>query len=164
MPAGITINNLKDALAIVVQIIESAQHELIFIVPPSIFSIAGASCNTMPRAKRFMQNGGVMRGITTVSPTNIEETRMRLAMGEDLRHSDLHYEIFMIVGDRHQSLSAINIGVYEYTLDTPVTAFWSEDPTYAEYLLTSFENAWSHAAPAEQRVQELSGGQRAGQS
>ncbi len=155
MPAGTAINNLRDALAIVVKVIESAQREIMFLVPPSVFSIAAASCDTMPRARRFMQNGGVMRGITTVSATNVEETRMRLEMGEDLRHSDLHYEIFMIVADRLQSLSAINIGVREYTHDTPITAFWSESPVYAEYLLGSFENAWSQAVPARERIQEL---------
>ncbi len=102
-----------------------------------------------------MQHGGVVRGITTVSHTNVEELQMRLAIGEELRHSDLYYEIFMIVGDKQQSLSAINIGVHDYTFDTPVTAFWSENPTYAEYLLTSFENAWSRAVPAEERIQKL---------
>ncbi len=80
---------------------------------------------------------------------------MRLSLGEDLRHSDLHYEVFMIVGDRRHSLSAINIGVEEYTLDTPITAFWSESPTYAEYLLASFENVWSRAVPAAQKIEEL---------
>ena len=155
MPAGTAINNLSDALAIVVKVIESAQREIMFLVPPSVFFIAAASCDTMPRARRFMQNGGVMRGITTVSATNVEETRMRLEMGEDLRHSDLHYEIFMIVADRLQSMSAINIGVREYTHDTPITAFWSESPVYAEYLLGSFENAWSQAVPARERIQEL---------
>ncbi|MGZ4919607.1 MAG: hypothetical protein ACXV5D_06385 [Halobacteriota archaeon] len=149
------MNSLADALAEVVTLFESAQHELVFLVPPSVFSIAGAAYGTAPRAKQFIQNGGVMRGITTVSPANVEETRMRLAMGEDLRHSDLHYEIFMIVGDKQQSLSAINIGVNDYTLDTPLIAFRSGDPTYAEYLLTSFENAWSQSIPAEQRIQEL---------
>ncbi len=155
MPVATTIDNLKDALAIVVEIMESAQNELIFLVPPSVFSQAAASCDSLSRGKRFMQNGGVMRGITTVSSTNLEETRMRLAMGEDLRHSDLTYEFFMSVGDRQQSLSTINVGVSEYTLDTPITAFWSDDPTYAEYLLTSFENAWSRAVPAAQKVEEL---------
>ncbi len=155
MPAGITINNLKDALAIVVKIMESAQNELVFLVPPSVFSMAAAYCDSMPRAKRFMQNGGAMRGITTVSPTNLEETRMRVELGESLRHSDPRYEVFMIVGDKQQSLSAINVGVEEYTLDTPITAFWSDDSTYAEYLLAAFENAWSQAVPAGKRIEEL---------
>jgi hypothetical protein len=61
----------------------------------------------------------------------------------------------MIVGDKQQSLSAINLGVQEYTIDTPITAFWSESLNYAEYLLTSFENVWSEAVPAEERIQEL---------
>jgi hypothetical protein len=61
----------------------------------------------------------------------------------------------MIVGDKQQSISAINLGVQEYTLDTPITAFWSESPNYAEYLLTSFENIWCQAVPAEERIQEL---------
>ncbi len=155
MPVRTTIDNLKDALAVVVEIMESAQNELIFLVPPSIFSQAAASCDSVSRAKRFMQNGGVMRGITTVSRVNREETRMRLQMGEDLRHSDLTYEFFMIVGDKQHSLSTVNIGVSEYTLDTPISAFWNDDPIYAEFLLASFENAWSRAAPAAQRIREL---------
>ncbi len=155
MPAGLTINSLKDALAIVVEIVESAQKEVIFLAPASVLSLASASFDSISRAKRLMQHGGVVRGITTVSHTNVEELQMRLAIGEELRHSDLYYEIFMIVGDKQQSLSAINIGVHDYTFDTPVTAFWSENPTYAEYLLTSFENAWSRAVPAEERIQKL---------
>ncbi len=155
MPVRTTIDNLTDALAIVVEIMESAQNELVFLVPPSIFSQAAASCDSMSRGKRFIQNSGVMRGITTVSRTNLEETRMRLEMGEDLRHSDLSYEFFMIVGDRQQSLSTINVGISEYTLDTPITAFWSDSPTYAEYLLASFETAWSQAEPAGKRIREL---------
>ncbi len=80
---------------------------------------------------------------------------MSLKNGEDVRHSDEVHELFMYIGDRQQSISAINIGIDEYTLGTPVTAFWSEDPTYAEYLLASFENVWSRAVPAEERIQEL---------
>jgi hypothetical protein len=74
-----------------------------------------------------------------ISRANIEAAQMRLDIGEDLRHSEQSHEIFMLVGDKQQSLSAINLGVREYTLDTPITAFWSESSSYAEYLLTSFE-------------------------
>ncbi|MDD1720444.1 MAG: hypothetical protein LUP95_00415 [Euryarchaeota archaeon] len=154
-PGGTVINGVEDGIAVIAEIFESAKHEIAFLSPPSVLSIAG-TFDSVENARRFIQNGGVLRGITTVSPANVEETRTRLAIGEDLRHSDLHYEFFMMVGDRQQSLSAINIGIDEYTLDTPLVAFWSDDPTYAEYLLTSFENAWSQAIPAEERIQELS--------
>ncbi len=154
MPAGTIVDGLKDAIAEIIAIFASAQHEIDFVVPPSMLSVAGAY-DTVEYAKRFMQHGGVMRGVTTVSHANIEEIRTRLETGEDLRHSDLHYEIFMFMADRQQSVSAINTGIEEYTRDTPLIAFRSEDPTYAEYLLASFENVWSQAVPAAQRIQEL---------
>ncbi len=154
MPARIVINGVEDFIAMSLQILETAQHEVLFLYPPSLLSIAGTR-DTVEHVKRFIERGGVVRGITTVSPANTEETRMRLDVGEDLRHSDAVHELFMFVGDRQHSLSAINIGVDEYTLDTPITAFWSEEPTYAEYLLASFENAWSQAVPAEGRIKEL---------
>jgi hypothetical protein len=80
---------------------------------------------------------------------------MFLDAGEDIRHSDEGHELFMFVGDKQQSISSLNIGVKEFTLDTPVTAFWSDSPNYAEYLVTSFENAWSEAIPAKERIKEL---------
>ena len=154
-PGGAIVNNLKDAMAEIGGIFESAQREIVFVVPPSVFSIASTSYNTVHNAKRFIQNGGVMRGLTTISPANAEEMQMRLGIGEDLRHSDLHYEIFMIVGDRQQSLSAINVGMEEYTFDAPLIAFRSEASTYAEYLIDGFEKAWSEAVPAKERIREL---------
>ncbi|MGZ4942324.1 MAG: hypothetical protein ACXV5P_08535, partial [Halobacteriota archaeon] len=133
-----------------------ATREIVFLAPPSLFSIAG-TYGTVERAKRFIENGGVLRGITTVSRATAEEARMRLDINADLRHSDQSHELFMFVGDKQYSISGINIGVDEYTVDTPVVAFWSESPIYAEYLLASFENAWSDAVPAEERIKELLG-------
>jgi hypothetical protein len=80
---------------------------------------------------------------------------MRLDLGEDLRHSDLHYEIFMIIGDMQHSLSAMYVDVKEFSPDTPIVAFRYESPVYAEYLITAFEKAWSEAVPAEERLREL---------
>ncbi len=154
MPSGTVINTIEDFVAILLDIIESAQAEIVFMLPPSLFSVAG-TFDTVPRAKRFIENGGVLRGITMISPANVEGVKMRLNVGVDMRHSDQIHEVFMVVGDRKQSVSMINIGVDEFSLDTPITAFWSEDPTYAAYLLASFENAWSQAEPAEKRIREL---------
>jgi hypothetical protein len=112
----------------------------------------------MQSTKLFIQNGGMVRGIVPISRVNIERARIQLDIGEDLRHSDQIHEVFMLLGDKQQSISAMNIGVQEYTLDTPITAFWSDSPAYAEYLLTSFENAWSEAVPAEERIKELKQG------
>jgi hypothetical protein len=154
MPSGTVINSVKDVIAVVLNIFESTKHEIVFITPVSVMNLAG-NYETMQSAERFLKNGGTVRGIVPILLENVERVRKRLDFGEDLRHSDQFHEIFMLVGDKQQSISAINLGVQEYTLDVLVTAFWSESPSYAEYLLTSFEKAWSEAVPAEERIKEL---------
>ena len=153
MPAGRVINTVKDAIAVILSIFETTKHEILYITPYSFMGLA-ANYASMQSAERFIQNGGVVRGIIPISRDNVEGVQKRLDIGYNLRHREFH-EIFMIVGDKQQSISAINIGVREYTLDTPITAFWSESPAYTEYLRTSFENAWSEAIPAEERIKEL---------
>jgi hypothetical protein len=154
MPAGTVINSVKDVIAVVINTFESAKHEIVFITPDSVMNLAG-NYQTMLSAERFIKNGGTVRGIVPILRENVERVRKRLDFGEDLRHSDQFHEVFMCVGDKQQSISAINLGVQEYKLDTPITAFWSDSPNYAEYLLTSFENAWSEAVPAEERIKQL---------
>jgi len=137
MPVGTVVNSVEDTLAAVLGIFESTEHEIVYLVPPSLLSLAG-TLDTVASAKRFLQSGGVMRGITSVSRVNVEEARLRLGIGEDLRHSDQPHEIFLFVGDKQYSVSSMNVGIDEFTLATPLVAFWSEDPTYAAYLLASF--------------------------
>ncbi len=154
MPTGTVINGIEDFIAIALKILQEAQHELVFLIPPSLLSLTSVY-DTVERSKRFIRSGGVVRGIIPISRANTEEMWKRLGVGEDLRHSGKVHELFMFIGDRQQSISAVNVGVNEFALGTPITAFWSEDPTYAEYLLTAFEVAWTQAVPAEERIQEL---------
>ncbi len=154
MPSGFIIRDVKDVLAAALQILESAQEEVAWLIPASVNSLS-ITVGFVEAVRAFIEKGGVSRGVVQMSPANVEEIKMFLNAGENIRHSDETHEVFMYVGDKQKSISALNIGIDEYTLDTPVTAFWSEDPTYAEYLLTSFENAWAHAVPAEKRIQEL---------
>jgi len=154
MPAGTVFNSVEDTVAAALWIFGSAEHEIVYLVPPSMLSLAG-TLDTVESAKRFIQRGGIMRGITSVSRVNVEEARMRLGIGEDLRHSDHPHKIFLFVGDQRYSVSSMNVGTDEYTLATPFVALWSEDPIYAAYLLASFESAWAQAVPAASRIQEL---------
>jgi len=41
------------------------------------------------------------------------------------------------------------------SLDEPVSALWSDDPTYANYLASTFEVLWEQTIPAAQRIEEL---------
>ncbi len=154
MPSGIVMNGVKDALAAALEILESAQEEVIWLIPASINSLS-LTLGFVEKVQGFIQRGGVSRGIVPISHSNVEEIRIFLDAGEDIRHSDNIQEVFMYVGDTRDSVSSINVGVRDYTLDTPGVCFWSQDPTYAEYLLAAFENVWSQAVPAEKRIQEL---------
>ncbi len=155
MPSGAVINSVEDFIAAAVQIFDAAQRELVFIVPHSVQSLAGTDDATT-RAKRFIENGGVVRGIIAISAANREEVRKRADVGAELRHHDEVHELFISVVDKRYSVSSVNMGVEEFTHDTPIVAFWSDDPTYAEYLLALFANVWSQAIPAETRFEELS--------
>ncbi len=154
MPSGIVINSVKDAVAVISKMFESAHREIVFVTSPSLLSIAG-TYDTVASARRFIEEGGVIRGITTVSRANVDEARMRMAVGLDLRHNDRCHELSMFVCDEQHSISGINPGIDTYTLDTPVKGFWSEDPAYAAFLLAYFEDAWSQAVPGRDRIQEL---------
>ncbi len=154
MTSGFIVNGVKNALAAASEILEAEQKEVAWLVPPSVHSLS-MTHGLFEQMSAFVQQGGVSRGIVPISRANIDEIRMCVECGEDIRHSDAVHELFMYVGDKRESVSSINIGVAEYTLDTPVVAFWSESPTYAEYLLTAFESAWSQAVPAEERIEEL---------
>jgi hypothetical protein len=154
MPIGTVINNVKDVLAAALGIVDSAQKEVVWVIPASINTLS-LTYGGVEKIKAFIQKGGLSRGVVQISPANITEIQMFLDAGEDIRHSDEAHELYMFVGDKQQSISSLNIGVKEFTLDTPVTAFWSDSPNYAEYLVTSFENAWSEAIPAKERIKEL---------
>ncbi|MGZ7162457.1 MAG: hypothetical protein ACXVI8_07385 [Halobacteriota archaeon] len=154
MPAGIVINGVKGVFTIAAQILDSATEEVVWISPASVHSLSIAR-GFLEKTRAYCQRGGASRGIVPISHSNLEEIQTFLDVGEDIRHSEDVHELFMIVGDKQQSISAINVGIRDFTLDTPAISFWSEDPTYAEYLLASFENSWSQAVPAEGRIQEL---------
>jgi hypothetical protein len=59
------------------------------------------------------------------------------------------------VFDKKISMSAINADIDRISLDTPVSYVWTDNPTYAKYLLSTFEWLWERSAPAAQRIEEL---------
>jgi hypothetical protein len=77
-----------------------------------------------------------------------------IAIGEDVRHIDQH-GITFVVFDRKISISAINAEIKRISLNEPVSGLWTDDPTYAQYLASTFEMLWKQSVPAEERMQEL---------
>jgi len=77
-----------------------------------------------------------------------------ISISEEVRHIDEHGLVF-VVFDRKISISAINAEVKRISLNEPVSGLWTDDPTYAQYLTSTFEMIWRQSIPAEQRIEEL---------
>ena len=154
MADGKIITSVTDALAICSSIIESANNEVVYIAPASLLVLA-SNFGLVERAKLFMQKGGHARGIADFSYPFIKEIRGWLDIGQDVRYFPQYQGIFMLVGDGRESISSMSIDVKSLSIDTSVVALWSNDPTYAEHLMSNFEIAWEQSIPAAQRIEEL---------
>ena len=154
MTDGTIITNVTDILAVCSNIIESAENEVIYLSSPSLLVLASQFSLT-ERTKAFIRKGGRMRGITDISYPYIGEIRDFLDNGVDVRHFHQYLGIFMLVGDEKESISTMTVDVNSLSIDTPIVAFWGDDPTYAEYLMSIFVTAWEQAVPATQWIEEL---------
>ncbi len=61
----------------------------------------------------------------------------------------------MLIGDNKQSISSLRINVEDLSADDQIVAFWSKEQSYAEYLLSRFESAWTKGVDAQKRISEL---------
>lgn len=75
-------------------------------------------------------------------------------VGEEVRHYGGRGILFAVF-DRKSSVNAINVDIERISLDEPITAIWTDDPKYAEYLISTFEMLWERSVPAAQRIEEL---------
>ena len=91
-----------------------------------------------------------MKIITDVSYPYIESVQQHLDIGVDGRHFDQYRGIMFAVFDRKICTSAINFDFTRASLDQPISMLWTDDPTYAEYLVSTFELLWEQAVPAAQ--------------
>ena len=61
----------------------------------------------------------------------------------------------MLVGDKKESISSIYLDLEELSLDDELRAFWTDNETYADYLMSTFEFEWNGAVDAKNKLQEL---------
>ena len=78
-----------------------------------------------------------------------------LDIGEDIRHYEQYRRIIFGVVDRKSSISAINFDIRRLSLNEPLSMLWTNDPIYANYLISTFELLWEQSVPAAQRIEEL---------
>ena len=154
MPNGTIITSVTDAIAVVSQIVESAEKEVAWLVPrPSL--VYAQQFGIIEQSKTPIKDGVRIRGIVDFSYPYVDIIRKLLDAGQDVRHFD-NYQggIFMVVGDT-KSISSMSINTESLSKDTPIIALWSDDPTNAEYLMSTFKMVWEQAIPAAQRIEEL---------
>jgi hypothetical protein len=154
MVSGTIIENVKDALAAALTIIDSVESELLWILPAPLLVISD-QFNVHEKMKEIVQRGVSVRGITTLSSPYIETVRGIINSGQQVRDVKGYVRTFMLIGDKKQSISAIHINVGDLSLDDKIVAFWTYDPDYAGYLISSFDDLWKDATEAEQRISEL---------
>jgi hypothetical protein len=149
-----TIENVKDALAVSSTLVESAKNEIVWILSPAML-VLSFQFSIAKKSKMLMEKGGRVQGITRISGTNRDVVRERLDNGEEVRHIDQFRGAFMLVADKKESISSINVNTEDLSLDDPVVAFWTDDQAYVDFLIDTFEAEWNEAVDAEKRLQEL---------
>ncbi len=154
MVREITIKNVRDTLAAGANIIESAQNEVAWILPPNYLAYS-FKFSIPQKSKMLIEKGGRVRGITKISGASLDPVRKLLDSGEELRHIDQFPGVFMLVADNKESISSMNVNAESLTLDDPTVAFWTDNKAQAEFLIATFETAWNEAVDAKKRLREL---------
>jgi sugar-specific transcriptional regulator TrmB len=147
------IKSMKELIAVCMPLIDSLQEEWL-IAAPAILTVFASLFGVNDAASEFIKRGGKVRAIIDISHQVIEPVREMIAIGEEVRHTDQR-GIPFVVFDKKISISAINAEIRRVSLNAPVSGLWTDDPTYAQYLASTFEMLWRQSVPAEQRIQEL---------
>jgi len=146
--------SLKEAVATMQSLMSSMDEEIICVVPEIMFVI-DSLFGLNEEMKRFIDRGGKFRVITEISYPSIELAQQELAIGKDIRCLEGYTGLIFTVFDRKIALSAINADIRKASLDTPISGLWADDPSYANYLVSTFELLWKQSVPAAQRIEEL---------
>jgi hypothetical protein len=148
------ITSVKDAIAVGAGIIESAEKEISWLVPAPLLVLT-ARYEINEKLKLLMQKGGRVRGITTISFPYIASVRELLESGQEVRNIQDYSGIFMLVSDKDQSISSMNVVKEDLSVDDRIVAFWTDNPEYAAYLLSIFDRIWAESTDAQKELSNL---------
>ncbi|MGZ4921635.1 MAG: hypothetical protein ACXV3U_05505 [Halobacteriota archaeon] len=99
--------------------------------------------------------GGACKTIFDIPYSMIDVVREMTEIGEEVRHYGPYSGVFFALIDRKICFHAINVDMKNISLNQPLAMLYTDDPTYAGYLVGTFELLWKQAIPAEERIQEL---------
>ncbi len=149
------LKTVKEMLTAVLPIISALEEQWDMLVPESAV-IIGSQFGINPFTKEFIDKGGRVRIlITGFSYATIPLVRELIEIGADVRYISGGVGLTFTVFDNKIGISGINAEFTRISLDHPMAALWTDDPTYAHYLTTTFEMMWAQSIPVEGRIQEL---------
>ena len=148
------IKSIKELVAVMLPIVDSIQEDWIMAVP-STAAIIASQFGINEAASEFIERGGSVRVILFDIPYSvIEIVQEMIDIGENVRHFGQEGIMFTIF-DRKICMSGINADVTHFSLNQPIAALWTDDATYARYLMSTFETLWEQSIPAAERIKEL---------
>ena len=149
------IKSVKELVAVSIASVNSIQDEVLLVVPQLMLVIA-SFFGINDEMLRLVERGGHARGIIfDVTYSGIELVQELLDIGEEIRIYDGYCGLPFGVLDKKICLSSINVDITRASLNEPISMIWTDDPTYAGYLIANFELLWEQAVPATVRIQEL---------
>jgi len=151
MAKALIIKNVKDAIVASSTILESAKNEVVWIVSPAMAAFF-VEYGIPEKFKMLIKKGGRARGITNISGINLDVGRKLSDNGEEVRHVDQFQGAFMVVADRRESISSINVNIADLSLDIEIVGLWTDNQAYVDFLTATFEAAWKDAVDAEERL------------
>jgi len=142
-----------DVLSMILSTVASTEREWVAVMPA--ITLSYHPYVVAEEDIKFIDRGGRIRFIADITYPYVEAFQQHLNAGIDIRHFDKYAGLLFFVFDRKIGMSAISADVKRVSLDEPVNVLWTDDPVYAEYLISTFELLWKRATPASQRIEEL---------
>ncbi len=148
------LTSLKELLTTTLPIASSLDNQWDSLVPESAVIIASQFGIIQLVKELIEQGGGARLLVTDFSYAVIPMIREITDVGEEVRYLGREVAAFTVF-DKKICISGINWEFKRISLDHPMSALWTDDATYAQYLTSTFEMFWKQSVPAEERIQEL---------
>jgi len=152
------IKSVKELFTFSTKVFDTAAKDIAFVLPAYALQIA-STYGDHTIVTKVCERGVLVRGITNISRQYLDIGReyadLYRSCGYELRHFEKYRGMYFIVRDKKECVSAINIDITRHSLDESISMLWTDDLTYADYLMCTFEILWQQSVQADDRIREL---------
>jgi len=141
----LAVSSILDVLAISSNVINAAETSIVWRAPRSVTTLF-VRYGIFERVHAFAQHQGSVRGLIYADDPSAESIRELVGTGADIRLVNHDPPDLMLVADGRESISSLSVAPGHLFPDSPFMAFWTDEPSYAQWLLSSFEAEWTLSA------------------